>query len=302
MRVLVTGGCGFIGSNLAEELSKYYDVVVIDNLSTGSPDKLQNLDVEFVNGDITDLDLLQDLLEGVDFVFHQAAAVSVPESIKDPLKTNEVNIGGTLNVLIAARNCGVKKVINASSCAVYGDAHELPVSENVTPNPLTPYAITKLASEYYCQTFSEVYGLDTVSLRYFNIYGPGQNPQSDYAAVIPQFIHRTLNGKELVIYGDGEQTRDFVFVKDAVRANLLAMRSKENGVFNVASGKQISINQLASLIADDVDVIYEPQREGDIRHSVGDASKAKRLGFETTYSIEDGLRETIEWYKEYQES
>lgn len=302
MKVVVTGGCGFIGSNLAEELSKYYDVVVVDNLSTGSFDNLKGLDVEFVEGDITDLGLLQDLFKDVDYVFHQAAVVSVPESIEDPLKANEVNIGGTLNVLIAARDCGVKKVVNASSCAVYGDVHELPVSEDVTPKPLNPYAVTKLASEYYCRIFSEVYGLNTASLRYFNIYGPGQSPESDYAAVIPQFIHRALNGRELVIHGDGEQTRDFVFVKDVVRANILAMVSKENGVFNVASGKQVSINQLASLIAGDVGVTYGQPREGDIKHSVGDTSKAKLLGFETVYSVEDGLRETIEWYKERQKS
>ncbi len=296
MKVLITGGCGFIGSNLAEELSKNYDVIIVDNLVTGSLNNIKGLDVEFVEGDITNLHF-QDLLRDVDYVFHQAAVVSVPESVEDPLKANEVNIGGTLNLLVAARDCGVKKVVNASSCAVYGDTHELPISEDFIPEPLNPYAVTKLACEHYCQVFHHIYGLDTVSLRYFNVYGPGQSPESEYAAVIPQFIHRALNGRNLIVHGDGEQTRDFVFVKDVVRANITAMKSKENGVFNVASGRQVSINHLANLIAGDVDVIYEQPREGDIRHSVGDTSKAKLMGFEAAYSIEDGINRTIEWHK-----
>lgn len=301
MRVLITGGCGFIGSNLAEELSESHHVVILDNLATGSVDNIKRLDVELVEGDITDLALLQDLFEGVDYVLHQAAVVSVPESIKDPLKANEVNARGTLNVLLAARDNRVRKVVNASSCAVYGDTHELPISEDVAPRPKSPYAVTKLTAEYYCNVFTELYGLGTASLRYFNVYGPRQDPSSDYAAAIPKFITRVLNGESPVIYGDGEQTRDFVFVRDVVKANIMAMESRVSGVFNVATGRRVSVNELASLIIElsgnDLSPVYDEPREGDIVHSYGDASKIRdEIGFKASYEIAEGLRETIRYF------
>ncbi|MFO7967662.1 MAG: SDR family oxidoreductase [Archaeoglobaceae archaeon] len=301
MKVLITGGCGFVGSNLAEELSREYEVTVLDNLVTGDVSNLEELDLDFVEGDITDLDLLMDLFEGVDFVLHQAAVVSVPESIKDPVKTDEVNIGGTLNVLLAARDNGVRKVVNASSCAVYGDTEQLPINEGVMPKPKSPYAVTKLTAEYYCNVFTELYGLGTASLRYFNVYGPNQDPDSDYAAAIPKFITKVMNGESPIIYGDGEQTRDFVFVKDVVKANVMAMKSEESGVFNVATGRRVSINELASLIIElsgnDLVPEYDEPREGDILHSYGDASRIReRIGFEASYGVKEGLRETMKYF------
>lgn len=280
-----------------------HEVVILDNLVTGDLDNIEGLDVEFVEGDITDLQLLQSLFQDMDYVLHQAAVVSVPESIKDPLKANEVNARGTLNVLMAARDNGVRKVVNASSCAVYGDTDELPITEDVMPNPKSPYAVTKLTAEYYCNVFTELYGLGTASLRYFNVYGPRQDPQSDYAAAIPKFITRALSGENPVIFGDGEQTRDFVYVKDVVKANIMAMESEESGVFNVATGRKVSVNELASLIIElsgnDLSPVYDEPREGDIVHSYGDASKIKeKIGFEASYGVEDGLRETMGWFKE----
>ena len=301
MKVLITGGCGFIGSNLAEELSREYDVAVLDDLSSGSLKNIEGLDVEFVKGSVTDLDLLKRVFRDVDCVFHQAAVVSVQESIQNPAKVNKVNVGGTLNVLIAARDSGVEKVVNASSCAVYGDVRELPLKEELKANPKPPYAVTKLVGEYYCRVFSEIYGLKTISLRYFNVYGPKQDHTSDYAAVIPKFIARVIRGEPPVIYGDGKQTRDFIFVKDVVLANVLALESRAEGVFNIATGKATSIKELAYLIIDilgkDLEVKYDKPREGDIRHSLGDISKAKEiLGFEPKYSIEEGLKETVKWF------
>lgn len=301
MKFLVTGGCGFIGSNLAEELSETHEVVILDNLATGDLDNIKGLDVEYVEGDITDLDLLQGLFRGVDYVLHQAAVVSVPESIKDPVKANEVNARGSLNVLMAARDNGVRKVVNASSCAVYGDTDELPISEDVAPRPKSPYAVTKLTAEYYCNVFTELYGLGTASLRYFNVYGPKQDPNSDYAAAIPKFMTRVLNGESPIIYGDGEQTRDFVFVKDVVKANIMAMKSEESGVFNVATGRKVSVNELAQLVIEfsgnELSPVYDEPRKGDILHSYGDASKIReRIGFEASYGVEEGLRETIRYF------
>ena len=302
MRILITGGCGFIGSNLAEELSRDHDVVILDNLSTGKFDNIKDLNVEFVKGDILDLNLLRRLARNVDCISHQAAVVSVPESIRNPVHAEEVNAKGTLNVLISARDSGIERVVNASSCAVYGNVDILPIREDFPPNPKSPYAVTKLTAEYYCNVFSEIFGLKTISLRYFNVYGPKQNLDSEYAAVIPKFIRRIANGEPPVIYGDGEQTRDFVYVKDVVRANIIALKSRECGTFNVATGNRVSINRLASMIAEIMGVnskfIYGRPREGDIRHSQGDITKIKKiLGFEPIYSMEEGLRETIEWLK-----
>ena len=300
MKAVVTGGAGFIGSNLTEELAKEQEneVVVVDNLSTGRRENLQNLKnlkkCLFVEGSVTDLDLLRGVFKGCDFVFHQAAIPSVPRSVKDPLATNNVNTNGTLNVLVAARDCGVKKVVFASSSSVYGDTPELPKREEMTPNPLSPYAVTKLVGEYYCKVFEEVYGLKTVSLRYFNVYGPRQDPHSDYAAVVPKFVKSVSENKPPVIFGDGEQTRDFTFVKDVVRANLLAAKSGATGVFNIASGRRVSINELAEKIikiqGKELEPVHSEPREGDVKHSLGDISRAQRgFGFEPRYSLEEGL-------------
>jgi len=304
-RVVITGGAGFIGSHLAEELAENNEVVVIDNLSTGKLENIKHLidnkKIVFKKGDIRDLDFLKEEFKGVDYVFHQAAIVSVPFSVEDPILTNEVNVNGTLNVLIAARDCGVKKVIYASSCAVYGDNPNLPLKEDMLPMPLSPYAVTKLAGEYYCQVFTEVYGLPTISLRYFNVYGPRQDANSDYAAVIPKFIKRVLEDKPPIIYGDGKQTRDFIFVKDVVKANIMAAKSNATGVFNIASGKQVSINELANLIIEimgkDFEPIHQRPRPGDIRHSIADISKAKeKLNFQPEYSLKEGLEKTVRWF------
>ena len=307
MKIVITGGAGFIGSNIAEELSKEKDneIIIVDDLSTGKMANIRKFDqstnINFARGSITDLNLLKRVFKGVDYVFHQAAIPSVPRSIKDPIASNNANINGTLNVLVAARDCGVKKVVYASSSSVYGDTPELPKRERMTPNPLSPYAVTKLLGEYYCNVFKDIYGLKTVSLRYFNVYGPRQDPYSDYAAVIPKFINRVSENKPPVIYGDGEQTRDFTFVKDVVRANILAAKSDAEGVYNIANGNRISINELANmimaLIGNNLTPIHEDPREGDIKHSLADISEAKKnLGYEPGYSLEEGLRGTIEWF------
>ena len=305
-KVVITGGCGFIGSNLAEELSKNNEVIIIDDLSTGKitniKDLLKKENVKFIEGSITDLNLLQDIFKDVDYVFHQAAIPSVPRSIKDPLSTNNANINGTLNVLIAARDNSVKKVIYACSSSVYGDTPTLPKKESMTPTPLSPYAITKLIGEYYCKVFNSIYNLPTVSLRYFNVYGPRQDPSSEYAAVIPKFIKRVLNNEPPIIYGDGEQTRDFTFVKDVVRANVLAAESSKTGAFNIGSGKRVTINNLAKMIInlvgkDDLKPIHDKPRQGDVKHSLADISLAKEnIDYEPEYDLHKGLEETIKWY------
>jgi len=299
-KIAITGGAGFIGANLAKELAVNNSVIIIDNLSTGKKKNLTDLlegNVKFVEGSIGDLSLLERLFKNVDFVFHQAAIASVPKSIEDPLATNETNVTGTLNVLLAARDSSVKKVIYASSTAVYGDTPTLPQMEEMMPNPQSHYATTKLAGEYYCQVFQAVYGLPTVSLRYFNVYGPKQDPNSEYAAVIPRFIKRVSEGKPPIIFGDGEQTRDLVFVSDVVRANILAAESDATGVFNTGQGRRVTINELAKLMIHimnkDVGTIHQGARVGDIRHSLADISKAGLFGYEPQYDLERGLRETI---------
>lgn len=304
-RVLVTGGAGFIGSTLAEKLAEQNEVVILDDLSTGKIENIKELlkreNVRFIRGSITDLELLQENFKEIDYVFHQAALASVPGSIEDPFSSNNVNISGTLNVLAAARDNRVKKVVFASSCAVYGDPEVMPVAETAPLNPKSPYAVTKLACEYYCSVFSEIYSLPTASLRYFNVYGPRQNPDSEYAAVIPKFISKVINGKPPVIFGDGSQTRDFVSVKDVVKANILAAESEEVGVFNIGNGSSVTIAELAgmivTLLGKNLKPLHEAPREGDIKDSVADISKARAIGYEPGYSLEDGLGETIEWLK-----
>jgi len=301
-KAVVTGGAGFIGSHIADRLTgQGYQVVIIDDLSTGNKENIAALlkqnNIEFIEGSIVDLSLLNKLFRGVDYVFHLAAIPSVPRSIKNPQASHEVNITGTLNVLLAARDTGVKKVIYASSCAVYGDTPTLPIKEEMLPKPQSPYAVTKLAGEYYCQVFHQVYGLPTVCLRYFNIYGPRQDPNSQYAAVIPRFIRRVIDDKPPIIFGDGEQTRDFVFVTDVVLANILAAESDATGVLNVGQGQSITINELAKLIIHimnkDLGIIYKEARVGDIRHSLAEISKARLLGYQPQYDLEQGLRESV---------
>jgi UDP-glucose 4-epimerase len=303
-KAIITGGAGFIGSHLSEELSKRgYQLVIVDNLSTGKKDNIAAIidkkNVAFIKGSITDLPLLQKACKNADYVFHLAAAVSVPKSIKNPQESHEVNVTGTLNVLIAARDNKVKKVVNASSCAIYGDAPGLPKKEDMPVNPLSPYAVTKLAAEEYCQIFQQVYHLPTVSLRYFNIFGPRQNPDSEYSAAIPKFIKLKLQGKTVEVYGDGKATRDYVFVSDAVNAFILAVESDASGIYNIGSGKSTTVNELVELISrltgNNTPPIYGPPRPGDILHSLGDASKARTFGYSPGYSLEAGLKETIRY-------
>ena len=301
-KAAVTGGAGFIGSHLAEELARHdYYVTIIDDLSTGKMENLQNLinneNVQFIQSSITDLALLQKFFQGVDYVFHQAAIPSVPRSIENPFASHEANITGTLGVLLAARDNGVKKVIYASSSSVYGDTPTLPKREDMLPNPQSPYAITKLTSEYYCHVFHQVYALPTACLRYFNVYGPRQDPASQYAAVIPRFIQMVYRGSPLIIFDDGEQTRDFTFIKDVVGANILAAETDATGTFNIGRGESISINRLAELIirltGNNVEPVHEKARPGDIKHSLADISRAKTFGYAPGYNLKEGLTETI---------
>ncbi len=303
-RLLVTGGAGFIGSNLAEELAKENEVVILDDLSTGKIENIKDLagnsNVRFIRGSITDSYLLKKSFSGMDYVFHQAALPSVPRSIKDPKTSNEANITGTLNVLIAARDAGVKKVVCASSSAVYGDTPVLPKSEDMPLNPLSPYAVTKLTDEFYCKVFGELYGLQTVSLRYFNVFGPRQDPESQYAAVVPRFIKAILKDERPVIYGDGEQSRDFSFVRHVVDANILACESDKTGVFNIACGRRITVNRLVEIINEvlgkNVESVYAEPRPGDIKHSMADISKARSFGYEPRSNFKKELSETIQWF------
>lgn len=304
--IVVTGGAGFIGSNLVWRLSSDNQVTVIDNLSTGYLKNIQKLineeKIRFVQGSICDLNLVQDVFLDIDVVFHQAAIPSVPRSVNDPVGSNQANVNGTLNVLIAARDNKVQKVMYASSSSVYGDSPTLPKHENMKPNPLSPYAVSKLTGEYYCKVFTEVFDLKTVSLRYFNVFGPRQDPTSEYAAVIPKFIKLIAQGKSPVIYGDGEQSRDFTFIDNVVDANIKAAEHSEvTGVFNAAYGSKMTVNtlvkELMHRIGRKVEIVYESPRPGDIKHSFSDSSKAKEaFGFDPTVSITKGLEETIKWF------
>ena len=302
-KALVTGGAGFIGSHLVEALvARGYQVTVLDDLSSG---KLANIEavrpaIEFKKGSVADFRLLREILSGVDYVFHLAAIASVPKSIDDPIASHDVNATGTLNVLLAARQNKVKKVIFASSAAVYGDVATLPVTEETVPHPLSPYAANKLAADYYCQVFSHVYQLPTTCLRCFNVYGPRQDPKSQYATVIPAFISTVKDGKPPVIFDDGEQTRDFIFVKDVVAAYLWAAETGMSGVFNISHGEGITINRLAELViklsGKKMKPVYREARAGDIKYSFADISKARAAGYQPKYSLEAGLAETLKWF------
>ncbi|MEM4216293.1 MAG: SDR family oxidoreductase, partial [Candidatus Anstonellales archaeon] len=308
MRILITGGAGFIGSNIAEKISKQHEVIVFDDLSTG---KIENISefknrMKFINGNILNENALNKAMKNVDFVLHQAAIPSVPKSIKDPIGTSKVNIIGTLNVLECARKNNVKRVILASSSSVYGDKPTLPKVESMCPEPKSPYASAKVINEQHAKQFYEFYGLETISLRYFNVYGKRQDPKSEYAAVIPAFISRMLKNKPPIIYGDGKQTRDFTYIDDVVDANIRAMETKNKNAFgravNIAGGKQISILELAALLnkilCKNLAPVFEKERPGDVKHSLADISLAKQLlNWEPKTGLEEGLRRTVEWYK-----
>lgn len=306
-RYLVTGGAGFIGSHIAETLVKRGDEVrVLDNLSTGRMENLAGIAgrFEFVKGDIRDFETCLRAAEGVVAVFHEAALASVARSVEDPLLANAVNVTGTLNLLVAARAAGVRSFVLASSSAVYGDDPALPKVEGGEGRPVSPYGANKLIGEKYAQTFHLLYGMNTVSLRYFNVFGPRQDPASEYSAVIPLFVTKVLRGERPTIFGDGEQSRDFIHVDDVVRANLLAAGSEAAAgeSFNVACGVGTTVNGLLAAInealATAVEPRYAPPRPGDILHSTADIAKARRLiGFRPGLSFRDGLRATIAWYK-----
>ena len=304
--VVVTGGAGFIGSNLARELSKSNNVIIIDDLSTGFlkniHDMIDDQSIKFIKGDITDIKLLRQTFSNIDYVFHEAAIPSVPRSVKDPIRSNYVNVNGTLNVLVAAKDTNVKKVVYASSSSVYGDTPTLPKKEDMKQFPLSPYAVNKLTGEYYCQVFTDVYGLSTASLRYFNVYGPMQDPLSEYAAVIPKFITNVFKSKSPVIFGNGEQTRDFTFIKDVVNVNILAAESDVSGIFNMAGGKRVTINNLAKSIMEIIgkhyEIIYKDQRPGDIKHSLADISRIKeKFNYMPKFDLSKGLEETVKWFQ-----
>lgn len=302
---LVTGGAGFIGSNLAKALlNEGHTVKIIDDLSTGHKENIP-MGVEFINGSITDMETVKKAVVGVEHVFHLAAMASVPRSIKMPLETTDVNVNGTLNILLASRDAGVKRVVFSSSASIYGDSPVLPKKENMPPNPKSPYGLTKYTAEKYTQLFYSLYGLETVALRYFNVYGPNQDPNSQYSAVIPKFITSILTNKKITIDGDGEQSRDFTYVKDAVRANMMSAVSKKGAgeIFNIAGGKTVTLNQLKDMICEitgkKADVSYGPVREGDIKHSLADITKAREtIGYSPRHGFKEGLTETIRWYRD----
>jgi nucleoside-diphosphate-sugar epimerase len=305
---LVTGGAGFIGSNIVEALVKKGERVrALDNLSTGKKNNLRPFleTIEWIEGDIRDHKTCQKAMNGIEVVLHQAALPSVPRSIADPVQTNEVNITGTLNLLCAARDAGVKRFVYAASSSAYGDSATLPKIETMVAKPLSPYAVSKLTGEYYCQIFSTLYKLSTVSLRYFNIYGPRQDPNSEYAAVVPRMISALIQNQHGTIYGDGSQSRDFTYIEDCVQAVLSAAvaPAKISGeVINVSYGANVTINELyqkiANLLRKTIGPVYDKHRAGDVRHSLADISKARQLmGYSPEYNIDRGLEKTIDWWK-----
>jgi nucleoside-diphosphate-sugar epimerase len=303
---LVTGGAGFIGSSIVAALvARGERVRVLDDLSTGKEANLATFKdrVEFIKGDIRDERACAAAMKGVRFVLHQAALRSVPRSVDDPLSTDAVNVHGSLMVLQAARIAGVARLVYASSSSVYGDNPALPKVESMTPMPRSPYAVSKLTAEYYCRVYAQTFGLSTVSLRYFNVYGPGQDPMSQYAAVIPLFMDALRHGNAATIHGDGEQSRDFTYIDDCVQANLLACATPgiDGEVFNIAFGAKTSINQiytqLSSLMGRQIPARYEPPRAGDVRHTLADLTRAReRLGYRPSTDIAAGLDKTVQWF------
>ena len=306
-KVLVTGGAGFIGSNLADELIKQgAKVVILDNLVTGFRENLEEIqgDFEFIEADLNDSEKLKKALENVEIVFHQAALPSVPRSVENPLETHQACVNGTFNLLLKSKESGVKRVIYAASSSAYGNQQELPKVETMIPMPLSPYAAAKLMGEYYCQVFSRVYGLESICLRYFNVFGPRQNPSSQYSGVISRFIDSLMSGSRPVIYGDGEQSRDFTFITNVVDANIKAALSAEGigEVINAANGERITLNNLLDVLKkitgkEEIEAEYQPERIGDVKHSQADNTRAKMwLGYKKIYDLEDGLKQTINWW------
>ncbi len=304
---VVTGGAGFIGSHIAARLVRDgHRVRVVDDLATGHAENLAEVraDVELLEGSVCDGALLRRAFEGAEAVFHQAALASVPRSVADPIATDRANVEGTLQVLEAARQCGVPRVVSASSSSVYGDTPTLPKREDMPPTPMSPYAASKLAAEHYCRVYAELFGLQTVSLRYFNVFGPRQDPAGQYAAVIPLFIAAMLAGKPLQVFGDGEQSRDFTYVDNVVEVNLLAAQAEAPGglAVNVGCGERHTLNDLIRALEDVVgtpaEVVYASPRPGDVLHSEADIQRARdALGFEPKVGFEEGLRRTVDWHR-----
>jgi nucleoside-diphosphate-sugar epimerase len=309
MRYLVTGGAGFIGSNTVDELVRRgHGVVVLDDLSSGKEDNLAEVrsKITFMKGSITDIEVVQKAMVQADYVIHLAARTSVPRSVKDPVDTNRINVDGTLNVLVAARDNKVKRVVFAASSSAYGDTPTLPKSEDMQPVPISPYGVSKYVGELYAQTFGRCYGLENVCLRYFNIFGPRQDPDSPYSGVLSRFSAAFLDSTPPVVFGDGEQTRDFTYVDNAVLANILACEapSASGRTFNVGTGHAVSLNQVLQMLqkasGKTLETKYEPSREGDIRDSLADIRLAKEfLGYEPSVLFEEGLERTYTWYQSH---
>ncbi len=310
MRYLVTGGAGFIGSNTVDELVRRgHSVVVLDDFSSGKEDNLAEVrnKITFIKGSITDIEMVRKAMHEAEFVLHLAARTSVPRSVKDPVETNRINIDGTLNVLVAAKELKVKRVVFAASSSAYGETPTLPKIETMQPQPISPYGVTKYVGELYGQTFGRCYGLENVALRYFNIFGPRQEPGSPYSGVLAKFCTAFLEDTQPVVFGDGEQTRDFTYVENAVHANLLACEAPNvsGKVFNVGVGGRITLNEvlreLGKITGKTLEAKYEPPRDGDIRDSQADISQAREyLGYEPQVTFEEGLARTFEWYRETQ--
>ena len=305
MKYLVTGGAGFIGSSIVRKLlSDGQSVRVLDDFSSGKEENLSDIinDIELIRGDIRDNSTVKNAVNKIDYVLHQAAIASVPRSVEDPVTSNAVNIDGTLLILEASKQAGVKRLVMASSAAIYGESEELPKHEEMIPSPLSPYAITKITNEYYCRAYWNLYGFEAVCLRYFNIFGPRQDPNGDYAPVIPKFINCLRDGKTPIVFGDGEQSRDFIYIDNAVSANLLALKADgmAGDVFNVAAGTPITLNQLLDklreIMGSDLKARYEPARTGDIRHSYADVAKIKKCGYNLSVDFDEGLRQTVKFF------
>ena len=302
MRILVTGGAGFIGSHIVEHFQGKAEVRVLDNLRSGFRHNLAGFQHGFIEASILDRDAVRRAMQGVDYVFHLAAMISVPESMSKPIECDEINTKGTLVVLEEAARAGVKKLVFSSSAAIYGDNPVVPKVETMVPEPKSPYAVTKLDGEYYCKMFTEENRLQTACLRYFNVFGPRQDPKSQYAAAVPIFIHRALKSESITIYGDGEQTRDFIYVKDIAAANAyFATQSPATGVFNVAYGGKITINELCATICQFTgsksEIRHAPERAGDVKHSMAAVDQLRAAGFTPAGNLADGLAATVEFFK-----